>query len=184
MLKIVVSNFALGRHFTPGKQYSYCAIPQYELVGRVVEDFVKCRDGYRKGVILVPLSVTNGIFSPVTVIDEHNKHLLRAVFEPRQPGEKPFKKMVIDTMKSQAKHVDVVLYHRDVLAEDKDNTDVTADWEVVSVNARITKEPEPMTPTAMARNMAHLEGGTAGKYTAEEFVQSLLYWADKAMATR
>jgi hypothetical protein len=181
--KIVVSNFALGRHFIGGLPYSFCSIRPEELLSRVNACFALRKLGYREGVVLVPITNVSGILSPVVRITDENKHLLRAVFEPRREGEAPRKKIVIDAPKSQARFVDVVLYHHDVLKEGNENSDLTADWEVVSINARLD-EKEPMSVGAMARNMGGLAGGTKGEYTAKELVESINYWADKAMATR
>jgi hypothetical protein len=181
-LKIVMSPFARGRHFVEGQPYSYSALTEEKILERVRENFKLARGGYRDGVLLVPISPTF-IFSPVVRITDANKHLLRAVFEARQPGEAPRKKVVIDCEKSPARFVDVVLYRADVLMEGKENSDLTADYEVISINARID-DKEPMSVGAMARNMGGLKGGTHGEYTALELVESINYWADKAMATR
>lgn len=180
---VINAPFAIDRHFIQGQPYSFCEISQNELVNRIHANFVNHKAGYRDGVILVPLLDISGIYSPVVRITEENKHLLRAVFEARRTGEAPRKKIVIDCSKSPARYVDVVLYRSDVLAENAENSDASADWEVVSINARLD-EKEPMSSGAMARNMGGLVGGTMGKYTAEDLVESINYWADKAMATR
>jgi hypothetical protein len=83
--------------------------------------------------------------------------------------------------KLPAAAVELVLYRRDVLLEEgPDAVSTEAEWELVSINARPTEGPEPMTPMAMARNMAELKGGTAATYTAEQFVESILYWSRRA----
>lgn len=189
---IIVSDFAVSRHFTPGRPFSFCEMSCKELVWRVKHDNDGIKQGYRDGVILVPLRDVSRCFSPVVKITEENKHLLRVEFGTRQPGELPRKKVVIDCEKSPAKFVDVVLYRRDVLQEGGEESetpmswlgpDVFPDWEVISVNARIDLD-EPMSVGAMARNMGGLPGGTKGEYTAQQLVDSINYWADKAMATR
>jgi hypothetical protein len=64
----------------------------------------------------------------------------------------------------------------------------TGEWQVVSINARDTAEPEPPTPMAMARNMAAAlglpegVGGSARTYTAEQFVEATLYWSRRTMS--
>jgi hypothetical protein len=111
-------------------------------------------------------------------------------------GEAAFVQTVaIGARKTPAKAVEVIIYHRDELnAEERTGDDgtgniveVDATWQVVSINARITTEPEPPTPQAMARNMACAlglpegKGGTARTYTAEQFAHSILYWSQHAM---
>lgn len=188
---IIVSEFARNRHFCRGKPFSFCDMSPKELTWRVKHDNQGIKQGYRDGVVLVVLKDVSRIFSPVVKITEENKHLLRVEFGTRQPGELPRKKVVIDCPKSPAKFVDVVLYRRDVLLESGEasgpltwfpTADIFADWEVISVNARIDLD-EPMSVGAMARNMGGLPGGTKGTYTAEEFMNAINYWADKAMAT-
>lgn len=186
--KVIVSDFAVNRHFAPGKPFSYCEMSCPELIWRVKHDSDVIKPGYRDGVILVPLLNVSKVFSPVVRITEENKHLLRVEFGVRQDGELPRKKVVIDCPKTPAKYVDVVLYRRDVLMESGEASaplwdGSTADWEVISINARVD-EVEPMAVGAMARNMGGLPGGTKGTYTAEQLVESINYWADKAMATK
>ena len=182
-MKIVVSDFAVGRHFTPGQPYSFCEISCAELLKRVKWNMDRAKQGYRDGVLLVPIE-PEGIFSSTVRVTDENRHLLRTVFEARRDGEEPYRKTVIDAPKSPAKFVDVVLYRNDVLAEGKENSDLTADWEVISVNARLTEEQEPMTPMTMARNFLVLAGGTKGDYTSEQFAKSIVFWSQHSMATR
>lgn len=182
-MNTIVSNFAVDRHFTPGKSFSFCEITCAELLKRVKWNMDRAREGYRPGVLLVPIE-PEGIFSSTVRITDENRHLLRTVFEARREGEEPFRKTVIDAPKTPAKFVDVVLYRNDVLAEGNENTDPTADWEVISVNARLTEEPEPMTPMTMARNFLVLTGGTKGEYTAEQFAKSIVFWSQHSMAAR
>ena len=87
-----------------------------------------------------------------------------------------------------------MLYRRDVLLEDyerersegrdaklEDFVGTDCEWELVSINARPTPEPEPLTPDTMARNFLELPGGTKADYTAEEFARAILYWSCRAM---
>jgi len=141
--------------------------------------FDAAKPGYRDGVVLVSVDPL-GFFSGVVELTEETE--LVSIFAPRREGEKP----VIQTTakggeKLPARYVELVLYRRDVLLEDGEPT-TDADWELVSINARATEGEEPMTPDAMARNMANLEGGTAAAYTAEQFMESILYWSSRAMA--
>ncbi len=122
-----------------------------------------------------------GFFSGVVEVTDETQ--VRATFTARRPGEDPFIDVVaIGAEKLPAEHVDLVLYRRDVLLEDgADSVGTDCEWELVSINARPTPEPEPMSPMAMARNFLELPGGTKADYTAEEFARAILYWSCRAM---
>ena len=53
--------------------------------------------------------------------------------------------------------MEIALYRHDVLAE-KNEQSTDAEWEVVTVKARVSEGPEPMTPYTMARNFLELPG--------------------------
>lgn len=146
------------------------------------EHFEKAKPGYRDGVVLVEVPA-RGFFSGVVEVTEET--VLRASFASRRPGEDPFVSVeAIGAEKLTAEHVELVLYRRDVLLEegpDAVNKEEDYEWELVSINARPTPEPEPMTPVAMARNFLELPGGTKAEYTAEEFARAILYWSCRAM---
>jgi len=80
--------------------------------------------------------------------------------------------------------VDVVLYRKDVLAENKENT-TDAEWEIVSINASPEEGELPIMPDTLIANHFQLSGGTATNMSDSEFVEALkksvLYWKDKAL---
>ncbi|MDZ4833457.1 MAG: DUF3228 family protein [Candidatus Melainabacteria bacterium] len=140
-----------------------------------------------------------GFFSGVVRADDTTVFkTVCAVRDRALTGERPFiHSVAVNGKKAPAVFVEVVLYHVSALSVEErtytpegtnDAVIQVGEWQVVSVNARDTFEPEPPTPQAMARNMAaHLglaegAGGTPRVYTAEEFVQSILYWSDRAMS--
>ena len=103
------------------------------------------------------------------------------------PGEQPYmQSVVVGAKKTPSKWVDVILYHKDALKPEERGT-VDADWHVITVNAHITEADEPMTPQAMARNHAAFfnrsegVGGTAREFTAEQYMESQLFWGAHAM---
>jgi hypothetical protein len=170
------------------------------------------------GLILklsLPQDACKGFFSGVILVDEET--VIKTIFSVRDravPGELPFiHSVAVNGRKAPASHVEVILYHvsemteeeltyiaDDGSADDGIADDVTAnngsgkkirqtgEWQVVSVNARDTAEPEPPTPMAMARNMAAAlnlpegVGGSARTYTAEQFVQAIQYWSRRTMS--
>jgi len=173
MPTVAVSQFV--RRQTVESCYSHFGGTWEELRHLVEEYFGVARPGYRDGVVLV--AVPPERFWAATVeVDATIK--LRAAFESRQKGEAPFVQVVAEGVKQPAKAVDIVLYRADVLAEDNDRSS-EADWEVISINARVTEEPEPMDPMTMARNFLHLAGGTKGEFTAQQFAESILYWSKR-----
>jgi len=155
-------------------------------------------DGKVIKLVLAPAEC-KGFFSGVVRADEST--VFKTVCSTRDralPGERPYiHSVAVNGKKSAAVWVEVILYHVSALSEsERTYTPEGADapvvqngeWQVVSVNARDTFEPEPPTPQAMARNMAaHFElpegaGGTPRLYTAEEYMRSILYWSERTMA--
>jgi len=161
---------------TPDSKYSHFAGTSDELVSLVEGNFDQQKTGYRDGVILVPLS-PEGFFSGVVEVTPDTS--LRATFSARRKGEDPYVQVeAVGGQKLPAKAVEVVLYRHDVLGSD---ASTEAEWEIVSLNARPTEEPEPPTPVAMARNFLGLPGGTKADYAAKEFAHSIVYWSKRAM---
>lgn len=136
------------------------------------------RPGYRDGVILVDIVPAWRFYSSIVELNEVSK--LVANYAPRQEGEDPFVRVAAKGTKQVAKHVSIVLYRHDVLAEDNDRSS-EAEWEIIAIKARTSKEEEPMDPYTMARNFLHLKGGTKGDFTAEQFAKSIVYWNNHCM---
>jgi hypothetical protein len=107
---------------------------------------------------------------------------LQAVYTARRDGEAPYVEVRVPAAQKQpAAAVDIVIYSHEVLARDGDASSELP-WEVISVNARLDEEPEPLSPMAMARNFLGLPGGSEGaEYTAEDFARAIVYWSQHAM---
>lgn len=165
---------------TRDSRFSHYAGSFEDVIELAKANFENATDGYRDGVCLVSVA-PEAFFSGVVQITEETQ--LRATFEARRKGEDPFLNVVaIESDKLPAKVVELVLYRRDVLLEDSDDSAPTGcEWELISINARPTEEPEPMHPVAMARNMLGMSGGSAASYTAEEFAKAVVYWSNRAM---
>lgn len=148
----------------------------------------------------VPPHLCQGFFSGVVNVTEETTLLPSfGVRKGGVEGELPFLSyLAAGSDKSPAGGVTIVFYHHDALTQEERTWrdegsvehEVTATWQVITVNARATQEPEPMPPQAMARNMAAAlgifpegTGGTPCTYTAEEFVRSIHYWSRRAMCT-
>lgn len=137
------------------------------------------------GVLLVPVPAL-GFYTGVVELQEGDK--LVGEYKARRPGEEPRKVTRLDVqvpMKSPAVAVDVVLYRRDLLLEDNDGPSTDCDWEIVSINGRITEEDQPIHPDTLIANHFGLDGGSKTGYTPEQFEaalrKSVLYWKNKAM---
>lgn len=103
---------------------------------------------------------------------------VRTTFVPRAPGEEPVLHTVVAGSKTPAKHVEIILYHRDVLGA---HASTDAEWEIVSINASPDDGPYPMDPTTMARNQLVRTGGTYQRtYSSDEWAASAWFWATHA----
>jgi len=181
-MTIAFNNFV--RRQTVESPFSHWTLSDEQLLKLVQANFDKATKGYRDGVILVPVA-PEGFFSSVILLQAGDK--LHGEFKARREGEEPRKTLHAKGNKIPARMVDVVLYSRDVLADNSENS-TNADWEIVSVNA----SPEerwrgelPIQPDTLIANHFQLSGGTATNMSDSEFVealkQSVLYWKDKAL---
>lgn len=169
---VSVNPFAKDRHI-PSKPFSHFDGTWDQLAALVEAHIGQAKPGYRDGVVLVPVP-PGGFFAGTTSLGEGAK--LQATYEPRSDGEEPCIQVVASGPKTPAKAVDIVLYRHDVLAEDGDASS-DSEWEIISVNARVTPGEEPMDPMTMARNFLHLEGGTKGEFSAEDFARAIVFWS-------
>ena len=133
-------------------------------------------EGYRDGVLLVQMPE-----SEVPLFWTYNDYpmfegMKLAAEWKKVPGrEHEAAKLQVEILepKKRCKFVDIVIYRKDVLEEDKDDT-TGADWDIVSINGRINNAPKPMDPITIVRNWRHLPGGTQMKgKTAEEVLELL-----------
>lgn len=174
MTTIAMNRFA--RRHTATSRFSHFSGTEAELLALVTENFAKATPGYRPGVVLVPVPA-KGFFSGVTEVTTETP--LTAKLTRRREGEAPFVEVTAKGPKLPAEVVEVVLYSHETLAEGGE-AETAAEWEVISINARSTAGPEPLTPVAMARNFLGLPGGTKAEYTAEEFAKAIVYWSTRA----
>ena len=175
---IGVNSFVLRQ--TPESKFSHFAGSFEELAILVSENFGNATRGYREGVLLVSVSADN-FFSGVIELTPEVE--LSASFAARRKGEMPYIQVVaVGGEKLPAKFVEVVLYAREVLLEEgPDAVSSNCEFEIISINARPTEGPEPLTPVTMARNFLGLAGGTAGNFTAQQFAEAIIYWSTRAM---
>ena len=170
---IGVSDFV--RRQTPEAPYSHFEGTWEELVEIVHDNFKRGKQGYKSGVLLVPVPPGRFRSSTIQVTPETP---LRAVYEARREGEARYLSVRAEGTKTQAKHAFVVLYMKEILGAEA-TTD--SEWEIVSINARESEAEEPMDPMTMARNFLELPGGTKGEWTAQQFAESIVYWSSRAL---
>lgn len=184
MVSIVMSKFAKGRH-TPEQPFSHFNGTDEQIVQLVRDNIPYSRDGYREGVMIVPVS-PEGFFTSTVKLEEGAR--LIGEFKPRRQGEAPRKSIgVMGGKKLPAEAVDIILYSKEVLVEDGESSG--ADWEIVSINAKPAIEEEPMHPSTLMANHFHVngsnDGGTSTNMSPAEFEAALKtsyeYWKDKAM---
>jgi hypothetical protein len=143
--------------------------------------------GYRDGVFLVSVP-PEGFYSGVCQLTEGDE--LVGGYEARREGEEPRKFVALKYgQKMAAKAVDIIVYTSEVLAEDGSNEFPVDEGnvEIISINARATEGPEPLTPETLMANHFHVSGGTNTMMGDAVFMAKLAesynYWKDKAMLT-
>ncbi len=177
-MNVKLSNFV--RRQTKDSEFSYFDGTDEELLKLI--NIGGWRQGYREGVQLVRV-LPDKFYSSVCVLEEGDK--LAGEYKARRKGEEPRKSTYkVGGEKMPAKQVDIVLYHKDVLAEDGDRS-TDADWEVISINASPVVGDMPMPPATLMANHFHWSGGTVTNMSDEEFVKQLKisaeWWKDKCL---
>lgn len=171
------------RRQTRESGFSHWELTDAELLARIQAGFDKAKQGYREGVLLVPVE-PGGFFTAVCQLKAGDK--LVGEYKARKPGEDPRKSSyVVGGEKMPAASVEIVLYAHNVLVEGKEN-ETDLDYEIVSVNASPTLEATPIPTGALIANHLRLSGGTDTRMTDAEFVEllrtSVEFWKDKANA--
>jgi hypothetical protein len=128
---IGVSEFV--RRQTPESRFSHFVGTWDELVVLVTDCFGKAIQGYRDGVLRVPVHIaflggdgTPWFFSSLVEVTGETK--LEVNFEARQPGEDAFIMTKARGPKEPAAAVEVILYRKDVLG---DEATTGCDWKVL-----------------------------------------------------
>ena len=178
---IAISKFLRGR-MDAKMPYSHFEGSEEELLELVRRNFFEGKDGYRDGVILVPVP-PGGFFSPVCVLFPGQK--LVGEFKARREGEAPRKSIGVENgFKTKAVACSIVLYSRALLEADGEEM-TGADYECVMIQARTREEEEPMDPETLMHNHFGSDGGTDTEMSAEEFEKALrksfLYWREHAL---
>ena len=178
--KIVIGDFCKKTFW---KNDRNADISQGYVLQKVIDNFHRAVKGYRDGVLLVPINPSK---FTCPVVQLKGGEYLFGKFESRIPTEDPRKKIsVLGGTPLPALSVDVVLYSTKVLAEDGEDYDHSADYEVVTILAKPCIGEQPMPPETLMANHFKISGGTATNMNPEEFEKALkesfLFWKDKAL---
>jgi hypothetical protein len=180
-LRLGWSDFARGR-YVPGGAHTWFSGSEQELLDRVRAGWDRRRPGQGRTdldlVVIVPVDPQG--FTGSTVLVEQDTPLVAELVR-RQPHEEPYVRVMADGPREPVRHAAVVLYSAEALLDNGGRRSGEFDWEVVALVAG-SREHEPMDPLTMARNMLRKPGGTWCAYTAEEFAESVWYWARRAAA--
>jgi len=173
------SGFARGR-YVPGGAHSYFEGSESELLDLAAAHWSKRRPGAGRTdlskVVVVPVPADRFVCGTV-LVDESTR--LEARFTRRQAHEDGYVELSADGPREPARHAAVVFYSAATLLENGGERSSDADWELVCVIASPVAD-EPMDPLTMARNMLAESGGTPCDYTAQQFAESVWYWASRA----
>ena len=135
------------------------------------------KNGYRDGVILVPVSkkLIHHFICPFIKVEEDTK--LIAKYIKRRPEEEPYIQIQAESgTPLTTGSVNLILYHHNILVETNEQSS-NADWELISFHAIPKGQLDmPMGPVTMMRNQLQLKGGTKGHYKSIEWAKSVKYW--------
>ena len=147
-----------------------------DITEKYFDDAIHYSKGYRDGVYLVhlPKDIAGRFFTfDAYPMFEGMKLDAKWAKVPGREHEPAKLQVTILEDKIPCHFVDVIIYRKDVLEEDGD--DVTGcDYDIVSVNGRLAKNPPPIDPMTMVRNWLHLKGGTEMKGTNESEMLTML----------
>lgn len=140
-------------------------------------DWDLVRPGYRSGVLRLSVPSDGWRTSVVPVTKDS---LFKTSMECRVKGETPrlTTRVLVDEF-APAQLVEVVLYRKDVLAENNEPAS-GALWDVITILTHPTPEPAPMNVGTLMANHFNQDGGTATKMSSTEFELALreshAYW--------
>lgn len=178
---IAISDFLRGR-LDANLPYSHFDGSEEELLERVRKNFDKAEEGYRPGVLLVPVSPIK-FYSPVCELVEGDR--IVGEYKARREGEAPRVSIGVEGgTKTAALGCSIILYSRETLEEGGDPS-TGADYDCIMIQARASDGEEPMHPDVLMHNHFGSDGGTDTKMSSEEFEstmrESFQYWKSHAM---
>jgi hypothetical protein len=171
-----VSNFV--KRQTKDSKFTHYQGDWIDLSKKTAEEFKKGNyiKGYRDGVFIVHMPLAES-----SLFLTYNEYpMFEGMRIDAQWGKTPGRehepaKLQLNILepKIPCRYVDIIIYAKEVLLEDKDEI-TGADFDIVSINGRISREAPPMDPMTLVRNWLHLEGGTEMKEVTNEEMLTLL----------
>lgn len=178
-MKVIISPFCTKN------SSSACKVPLNDIIPEIIEKLPFATPGFRDGVILVKVDPIN-FTGQLRTLKKGDK--FECQFIPRIEGEESRKKIRVIGPADDIQEVEVVLYSKQTLEEGGESSDPSADYEVVTILAKIKTEPQPMPPDTLMANHFLDSGGTATNMSDNEFVKSLklsyFFWKDKAITVK
>jgi len=187
-MKIVLSQFAIGRHFNPTFGGTKILLMTPEQVELRINSLAPVADrvGYADFCRHFFFENFSEALDGVAEITPENEGLLQSGYEARTPAELPvlsrwFSRKEVPVGK--ANFLDVIVYSREHCVE-KEGMVVPegVEWVVVSINSAPTPEESPMPPATMVRNaLGPSEGGSGVPLSREAYLASVAYWSKWAI---
>ena len=182
MPTIAISDFLRSR-LCAELPYSHFDGSEDELLELVQANFQDAKEGYRPGVLVIPVSPA-GFHSPVCDLKEGDK--LVGEYKARREGETPRVSIGVEGgAKTPAGGCNIILYSRETLEEGGDPA-TGADYDCIMIQATVRSGMrEPMNPNVLMHNHFGSDGGTDTKMSPGAFEEALregfLYWNSRAM---
>lgn len=161
-----------------GSQFTHYKGSWSDLANRTVEEFEKGNyiKGYRDGVYLVQMPKhESAMFKTFDSYPMFEGMKMDAQWAKVPGREHEPAKLQIKILEPPipCNYVDIIIYAKEVLEEDGDDC-TGADYDIVSINGRLAKDPPPIDPMTLVRNWLHLKGGTEMKGTSESEMLTML----------
>ena len=169
-MEVVIHPFVKKRQ-TSKSPHSHPTVSWDEIKEATLANLDNMKPGYRPGVYTVEIPAS---MAKSAIIKLEPGMELSGTFMPRKEGEEPRISTFVNSAKSDAGHVTVVLYSSKVLKETNENSAEDA-WEVISLNALpvgYTKEI-PIENHTLMHNHFGSDGGSDTKMSDKEFVAAL-----------
>ena len=184
MNKIGINNFVLRQIKGSGKSYSIDW--SFDDIAAHAADQLnqkKYKSGYRDGVILIEVDkkYVDKFVCPIVKIKPDSQLVAR--YTKRRNNEKEYIQIrCIGGKKLTTNSVDLILYRKDVLEETDENT-TGCNWELIAFIAKPDNFNDlPMGPVTMMRNQMLLPGGTKGRYSSDDWAESVKFWNEYAIS--
>jgi len=188
MSKIILSEFAISRHFDPmmGGTKILDLIP--DQVESLINSLTPVADaeGYAPFCRHLFFENFSEALDGVAEITPENEGLLKSGYEARTPKELPvlcrwFSRK--DVPVGKANFLDVIVYSREHCIDiEKMEVPEGVEWVVVSINSCPTPVESPMPPATMVRNaLGPEEGGSGVPLNRDSYLASVAYWSQWAI---